>query len=45
MDAAMARAAMPDLVALLRDAVADGASVVFLPPLDADAAKDEPPRR
>jgi GNAT superfamily N-acetyltransferase len=34
LDAAQARAALPGLVALLQDAVASGASVGFLPPLD-----------
>lgn len=40
MDAGQTRAALPQLVALLRDVVDGGASVGFLPPLSVDMAED-----
>jgi ribosomal protein S18 acetylase RimI-like enzyme len=40
LDAEQATAALDDLVELLQDAVASGASIGFLPPLAADDARD-----
>lgn len=39
LDAGAAQAAIPDLIEILRDVVNAGASVGFLPPLDADEAR------
>ncbi|MBI5653617.1 MAG: GNAT family N-acetyltransferase [Chloroflexi bacterium] len=39
LDEIQTRAALPELIALLRDAVDDGASVGFLPPLDEQLAR------
>jgi acetyltransferase len=40
LDETQAQAALPELIALLRDSVDDGASVGFLPPLDEQLARE-----